>query len=144
MLKTQTTKDQPKPKAQVARPQPQGPLLCQKNSRPIYWITGLSCWRRRSRIYLQCRRSWVWSLVRKIPWRREWQPIPVFLPGEFHGQKTLTGYSPLGHRVGHDWVTNTGSLSIERDSLCSKLVKQPPVKVLPHISSRTVLEYRLG
>ena len=25
--------------------------------------------------------------VRKIPWRREWQPTPIFLPGEFHGQK---------------------------------------------------------
>ena len=32
---------------------------------------------------------------------------PVFLPGESHGQRTLVGYSPQGHRVGHDWVTNT-------------------------------------
>ena len=31
--------------------------------------------------------------VRKIPWRRKWQPTPVFLPGEFHGQKSLAGYS---------------------------------------------------
>ena len=45
--------------------------------------------------------------VRKIPWRREWQPTPVFLPGEFHGQRSLEGYSQWGHRVGHDWVTNT-------------------------------------
>ena len=29
--------------------------------------------------------------VMKIPWRREWQPTPVFLPGEFCGQKSLTG-----------------------------------------------------
>ena len=28
--------------------------------------------------------------VGKIPWRREWQPTPVFLPGEFHGQRSLT------------------------------------------------------
>ena len=34
--------------------------------------------------------------VGKIPWRREWQPTPVFLPGEFHGQKSLMGYSPWG------------------------------------------------
>ena len=27
-------------------------------------------------------------------WRREWQPTPVFLPGEFHGQRSLVGYSP--------------------------------------------------
>ena len=32
----------------------------------------------------------------KIPWRREWQPTPVFLPGEFHGQRSLAGYSPWG------------------------------------------------
>ena len=30
----------------------------------------------------------------KIVWRREWQPTPVFLPGEFHGQRSLAGYSP--------------------------------------------------
>ena len=34
------------------------------------------------------------SWVRKIPWRREWQPTPVFLPGESHGQRSLVGYSP--------------------------------------------------
>ena len=42
--------------------------------------------------------TWVWSLVRKIPWRREWPPTPVFLPGESHGQRSLAGYSPWGHK----------------------------------------------
>ena len=32
----------------------------------------------------------------KILWRREWLPTPVFLPGEFHGQRSLAGYSPWG------------------------------------------------
>ena len=32
--------------------------------------------------------------VGKIPWSRKWQPTPVFLPGEFHGQRSLAGYSP--------------------------------------------------
>ena len=36
--------------------------------------------------------------VRKISWRRPWQPTPVFLPGESHGQRSLVGYSPY-HRV---------------------------------------------
>ena len=36
------------------------------------------------------------SWVRKIPWRREWQPTPVFLPGECHGQKSLADYSSWG------------------------------------------------
>ena len=34
--------------------------------------------------------------VGKIPWRRKWQPTPVFLPGESHGQRSLAGYSPWG------------------------------------------------
>ena len=33
---------------------------------------------------------------RKMPWRRKWQPTPVFLPGESHGQRSLVGYSPWG------------------------------------------------
>ena len=40
---------------------------------------------------------------RKIPWKRAWQPTPVFLSGESHGKRSLVGYSPLGlQRVGHD------------------------------------------
>ena len=34
----------------------------------------------------------------KTPWRRAWQPTPGFLPGESHGQRSLVGYSPPGHR----------------------------------------------
>ena len=33
----------------------------------------------------------------RSPWRRKWQPTPVFLPGESHGQRSLTGYSSQGH-----------------------------------------------
>ena len=33
-------------------------------------------------------------LVKKIPWRRKWQPTPVFLPGESHRQRSPAGYSP--------------------------------------------------
>jgi len=36
--------------------------------------------------------------VGKIPWRKKWQPTPVFLPGESHGQRSLAGYSPRGHK----------------------------------------------
>ena len=36
--------------------------------------------------------------LKKIPWRRAWQPTPVFLPGESHGQRSLAGYSPWGHK----------------------------------------------
>ena len=70
------------------------------------WLTGfpggaggkeLACqWRSSKRCGFN---SW----VRKIPWQRAWQPTPVVLPGESHGQRSLVGYSPWGHRVGHDW-----------------------------------------
>ena len=36
--------------------------------------------------------------VGKMPWRREWLPTPVFLPGEYHGQRRLAGYSPQGRK----------------------------------------------
>ena len=36
----------------------------------------------------------VLSLSRKVPWRKAWQPTPVFLPGDSHGQRSLAGYSP--------------------------------------------------
>ena len=34
--------------------------------------------------------------LRRFPWRRKWQPAPAFLPGKFHGQRSLGGYSPKG------------------------------------------------
>ena len=40
----------------------------------------------------------VQSLGPEDPWRRKWQPTAVFLPGEFHGPRSLVGYSPWGHK----------------------------------------------
>ena len=47
---------------------------------------------------LQCRRPVFDSWVRKVLWRREQQPTPVFLPGESQGQRNLAGYSPWGRK----------------------------------------------
>ena len=58
------------------------------------WLSGKdSTWQCR-----RCRRCGFDPWVGKIPWRRKWQPTPVFLPGESHGQISLVGYSPLGHK----------------------------------------------
>ena len=38
------------------------------------------------------------DVVRKIPWSRKWKPIPEFLPGKFHGQRSLVGYGPWGRK----------------------------------------------
>ena len=41
---------------------------------------------------------WLDPWVGKSPWRRELQPTRVFLPGEFHEQRSLAGHSPWGHK----------------------------------------------
>ena len=54
----------------------------------------------------QCRRCGFNPWVRKIPWRRKWQPTPVFLPGKSHRQRNLVGHSPWGRkRVRHGLAT---------------------------------------
>ena len=64
-------------------------LSCPKlySGRLPRWLSGkeLVCQHRRGRFD-----PW----VGKIPWRRKWQPIPVFLPGKSQGQRSLEGYSP--------------------------------------------------
>ena len=58
-------------------------------------------WRSDKEFACQCRRykrHGFEPCVRKIPWSRKWQPAPVFLPGKFHGQRSLEGYSPWGHK----------------------------------------------
>ena len=65
--------------------------------------------------------TWFDPLVGKIPWRRKWQPTPVFLPGKPHGQRSLVGYSPWGcQRVGHDLATKQhyNNIGMEDGSSC--------------------------
>ena len=69
---------------------------------------GLSWWLSGEESTCQCRWCRFAPWVRKIPWRRKWQPTEVFLPGEFHGQRSLAIYSPWGRtRVGHNLATKT-------------------------------------
>ena len=65
----------------------------------VWWasLVGL----RWSRICLWCGRTGFDPWVGKVPWKKEWQPTPVFLPGDPHGQRSLAGYSPgLGRSPG--------------------------------------------
>ena len=45
-----------------------------------------------------CKRHGFNPWVGKNPWSRKWQPAPAFLPGKVHGQRSLVGYSPWGHK----------------------------------------------
>ena len=70
---------------------------------PLYWFPW---WLSDEESAYQCRRHGFDSWVRKIPWRREWQPTPGFLPRKSHGQRSLTDCSPWDHqRVRHNLAT---------------------------------------
>ena len=71
-------------------------FLFQRELIKTHNIVKFLCWASlvaQTVIFLWCRRPRFNPWVRKIPWRRDWQPIPIFLPGGFHGQRTLVGYS---------------------------------------------------
>ena len=59
------------------------------------WLTG----KESACQYRRCRGHGFDPWVGKIPWRRKWQPTPVFSPGKFHGQRSLAGYNPWSHKV---------------------------------------------
>ena len=59
---------------------------------------GLSRWLSGKEPACQCRRLKFDPQFGKIPWRRGWQPTPVFLPGKPHGQRSLAGYSSWGRK----------------------------------------------
>ena len=74
----------------------------------LYYITwGLPGGASNKEPICQCRRHKRYGYdpwVRKIPWRRAWQPTSVFLPGEYHGQRSLVGYKSTGsQRIRCNW-----------------------------------------
>ena len=87
-----------------------------------WWYSGKksACQCRR---YRGCKRHGFNPWVKKISWSRKRQPIPVFLPGKFHGQRSLAGYSPGGHREStwlSDWAhTHTHTRIYIHNTLCN-------------------------
>ena len=82
---------------------------------PPRWLSGkeTACWCRR------CRGHRFNPRVGKIPWRRGWQPTPVFLPGKSHGQRSLAGYSPRGRRARYGWA-HTHARNLQQAPLAPK------------------------
>ena len=102
------------------------------------WVTSLSLftiskgllrWLSGKESACQCKRCGFNPWSRKIPWRRTWQPTPVFLPGKSHGQRSLAGYSPWTRK---EWDTalwlnnNVGQWKIE-------ILMGNPETVWPHL-----------
>ena len=84
----------------------------------VFSILNLSpapWWLRWSRIRLQCTRPGFW-LGWKDPLKKGMQPTSVFLPGEFHGQRSLAGYRPQGHKELDTKVTNTFTFNLSPPS----------------------------
>ena len=81
----------------------------------------------------QCRRrkTQVFDLwVRKVPWRRAWQPTPVFLPGKSREQRILAGYSPWSHKE---------SDTTEHACIHTCMHYDPALKVPQHTFCHTLL-----
>ena len=70
-----------------------------------YQHTGLPWWLSGKEPACQCRRYRFNPWIGKILWRRKWQSTPVFLPGEFHGQRILMVYTP-GLQKNQTWFSN--------------------------------------
>ena len=68
------------------------------NKKHLLCCSGFPRWCSDKESTYHCRGCELDPWVGKIPWRRKWQPTPVFLPGKFHGQRSLVGYSPWGHK----------------------------------------------
>ena len=79
--------------------------------------------------------------VRKIPWRRAWQPTPVFLAGGFHGQRNLMRYSPWGlQRIRHDWT----DLACTQTDFCIVMSLSSPTSLHIHPLSNLILHLHPG
>ena len=102
---------------------------------PLIWyissdISGLPWWLSGKESPCQCRTRGFDLWVRKIPWRRKWQPTPVLLPGKFHGQRSL-GYSPWGHKESDMTDHARACTYIKRNPFPSSLPLFLPLSFLP-------------
>ena len=75
---------------------------------------------------LQCRRTEFNPWLGKIPWRRKWQPTPVFLPGQFHGQRTLVDCSTRSCKES-DTTERLSVFQVINNESCSFLQYPPPI-----------------
>ena len=103
----------------------------------------LPWWLRQLRILLPCRSPEFDLWIGKIPWRRKWRPLPVFLPGKFHGQRRLAGYTSWGRKESdmteqlstHPGIISTAFIYLfiywPFQAACRILVPQPGMEPRP-------------
>ena len=88
----------------------------------------------------QCRRGMFDPWIKKMPWRRKWQPTPVFLPGKSHGQKSLVRYSPWGLKVIHDLATK--QQTVPRNGIAITLFLEDVVHKHTHTHTKILLKHK--
>ena len=87
----------------------------------------------------QCRRWGFNPWVMKIPWRRKWQPTPIFLPGECHGQSSRQGYSPWGYkRVRLDWAMSMAAFTVNHKPNLGFNFRRPTETSKPFLDPETI------
>ena len=73
--------------------------------------------------------------IGKIPWSRKWQPTPVFLLGQFHGQRSLVSYSPWGHKES-DMTEQLTLFTLKTFHTCSPLLFPEQNEVPPFAKNK--------
>ena len=89
----------------------------------VIYLTGIPRWLSGKEFACQCRRCAIYPWVGKFPWRRKWNSIPVFLPENSHGQRSLMGYSPWGRKGSYMTEHSTALVTTEEQSngkICSR------------------------
>ena len=107
----------------------------------LHW--GLPWWLRGKETTCKFRRHGFSCWVGKIPWRREWQPTPVFLPGKSHEQRSLANYSPWGCKtVGYNLAAKqsyTGIYMVTKMSYSYIYLHGQIWKTMPWKHSRVIM-----
>ena len=83
----------------------------------LWNCSSYAWWLRQQRVCLQCRRLEFDPWVGKIPWRRKWLLTPVFLPGEFHGQRSL-GATVHGAAKSWTWLSDFHFPGVQVSKFC--------------------------
>ena len=92
----------------------------------------------------RCRRHGFDPWVRNIPWRRKGQPTPVSLPGKFHGQKSLAGYSPWGRKESDmtEQLNDNNTKFMKHYLACKNCLRSRNNKLDAHITPGICLDSR--
>ena len=109
-------------------------------------LVRLPRWLRGKESIYQCRKHRLDPWVTKFPWRRKWKPTPVFLPGKFHGQRSLGGAIVHGvaksQRPLSDWAAAAAAKSLQScPTLCDPIDSSLPGSPIPGILQARILEW---